>query len=147
MTNFTGNFFKFKLLSKVISFAGDTFKARLMATGYTFNRSTHRKWSDVSTYELANGNGYTTGGVTMTGVAVTEDDTNNKASVTWNNPQWTASGGNIGPMSGCMVVDTTDTDNCIVMWIPFSPELTQPNGGVFTVAGVEYDQVDTITPD
>jgi hypothetical protein len=117
-----------------------------MTSGFVFNRGTQKKWADVSTYELAQAAGYTTGGATLTGVAVAQDDVNHRAYVTWNNPTWTASGGNIGPISGLMVIDDSVADDPIVLYIPFSPELTQPNGGTFTVAGVEYDQVDTITP-
>jgi hypothetical protein len=145
MANLTGNFFKYKLLTKVISFSADVFKARLMTTGFVFNRSTMRKWADtgVSTSELAGINGYTTGGVSLAGVAVTEDDVNNDVTVTWTNPSWTASGGSIGPTAGLMVVDYTDTDVCIVLYIPFSPEQTQVSGGTFAVANVEYELVDT----
>jgi hypothetical protein len=147
MPNYTGNSVKYKLATAGINFSSDTFKARLMATGYAFNRTTHLKWSNVSANELANVNGYTTGGMALTGVAVTEDNTNNKTTVTWNNPTWTASGGNIGPIAGLMVIDDTDVDDVILLYIPFSPELTQANGGTFTVAGVELDIVDTISPD
>jgi hypothetical protein len=142
MANYTGNSFKYKLLNAGINFATHTFKARLMASGYVFNRLTHLKWADVSASELAQANGYTTGGVTLSGVAVTEVDASNKVTVTWTNPSWTASGGSIGPTAGLMVIDDTDADDVIVMYIPFSPEQTQPSGGTFTVAGVEYDQVD-----
>ena len=146
MPNLTGNLFKYDLLTKLVDFSADTFKARLMTSGFIFNRATHKQWSDVSTFELGNGVGYTTGGISLAGVAVAQDNVNHKATVTWNNPQWTASGGNIGPISGLMVIDDTVANDPIVLYIPFSPEMTQPNGGTFTVAGVEYDQVDTITP-
>ncbi len=142
MANYTGDSFKFKLLNAGINFATNTFKGRLMASGYVFNRTTHKKWADVSASELAQANGYTTGGISLAGVAVTEDDVTHKTTVTWTNPAWTASGGSIGPTAGLMVIDDTDADDVIVMYIPFSPEQTQPSGGTFTVAGVEYDQVD-----
>ena len=64
-----------------------------MASGFTFNRSTQTKWADVSSHELANGSGYTTGGVSLSlSGTVTEDDTNNIAYVKFVNPTWTASG-------------------------------------------------------
>lgn len=146
MVNYTGNLFKYKLIAAGVDFSSDVFKARLMTTGFSFNRATHTKWADISASELANANGYTTGGVTLGGVALAQDNVNHRATVNWTNPQWTASGGNIGPISGCVVIDDTDSDDLIVLYIPFSPEMTQANGGTFTVAGVEYDQVDTITP-
>lgn len=143
MANYTGDLFKYDLLKKLVDFSTDTFKARLMTTGYVFNRATHTRWADVSASELANGNGYTTGGVSLSGVSVTMDTTLHKAIVTWANPSWTASGGTIGPSAGCMVIDDTVADDPIVLYIPFSPEQSQADGGVFTVANVEYQQVDT----
>jgi hypothetical protein len=140
VANYTGNSFKYKMVHDY--FNGKTIKARLMASGYVFNRLTHLKWSDVSAWELAQANGYTTGGVTLAGIAITEVDASNKVTVTWDNPSWTASGGSIGPCAGLMVINDTDADDVIVMYIPFSPEQTQPIGGTFVVTGVEYDQVD-----
>ena len=145
MANYTGNSFKYKLLTAGINFSSNTFKARLMASGYVFNRLTHKKWADVSASELAGINGYTTGGVSLSGVAVTESDTYNKCTVTWNDPTWVASGGNIGPSAGLMIVDDTDSDKCIVQYMPFSPEQTQPSGGTFTGHNVAFNQIDADT--
>jgi hypothetical protein len=145
MANVTGNLFKEKLLKAGIDFSGDTFQAILMVSGFTFNRLTHEKYADVVASEMGTANGYSSGGVSLTGVAVTKVGASNKVTVTWNNPSWAVTPANLGPLSGMVVFDDTDTDDCIVLWIPFSPEQTQPTGGTFTVAGVEYDQVDTAT--
>lgn len=74
---------------------GATVKLALLGSGYTPSDGTsgHDEWADVSANEIANGNGYTTGGATLASLA--------KAAVTggWKlssgNPSWTASGGNI----------------------------------------------------
>lgn len=74
---------------------GATVKVALVTSAYTPDAGTsgHDTWSDVSANEIANGNGYTTGGVTLASDAV--------AAVTggWNydsaDPTWTASGGAI----------------------------------------------------
>ena len=151
MVNVTGNLFKYK--TTVAMFNAHTFKAKLMGSGFTFNRATMTKWADVSASELSTLNGYTVGGVSLSGVAIAQDNVNHKATVKWTNPSWTASGGSIGPAAGLMVIDDTDTDKMIVMYIPFvdasgnRSEQTQADGGVFTIAGVEYDQVDTIVAD
>jgi hypothetical protein len=146
MANYTSDLFKYKLLTALVNFTSNVFKARLMTTGFAFNRATHQKWADCSASELTSAYGYTTGGVTLAGVAVTENTSTHKCTVTWSNPAWTASGGSIGPTAGLMVIDDTDADDVIVMYCPFTPEQTQPTGGTFTVTGVEYDQVDTVTP-
>lgn len=149
MANYTGDYWKLLLLQAAINCSTNTHKAKLMASGYVFNRTTHRKWADVSASELANGAGYTTGGVSLTlsGSTPAEDNTNHLAKITWANPSWVASAGTIGPSAGLMVINDTHGDKPIMLYIPFSPEQSQPDGGTFTVNGVEYDQVDTVTPD
>lgn len=74
---------------------GATVKLALVGSAYTPSDGTagHDEWADVSANEIANGNGYTTGGATLASLA--------KAAITggWKfssgNPSWTASGGNI----------------------------------------------------
>lgn len=74
---------------------GATVKVALVTSSYTPNATNtgHSLWADVSANEIANGNGYTTGGATVANDAV--------ATVTngWNydsdNVTWTASGGSI----------------------------------------------------
>lgn len=143
MANYTGDAFKYMLATKQIDFSTDTFKARLMTTGYTFDRSTHTGWSDVSASELANGNGYTTGGVTLSGVTVTTNTTLHKVTIAWSNPSWTASGGTIGPSAGMMVIDDTPTGDPIFLYVPFSPEQSQEDGGAFTITNVSHVICDT----
>lgn len=91
--------------------ATDTVEAVLMQSGFTFNRDTHSVYTDISASELANGNGYTTGGQALTGVNVTniEDDTNDRSDITWNDIQWTAVG-TIGPAAGAILIDQTAGD-------------------------------------
>jgi hypothetical protein len=59
-----------KALNKEIDFDTDEIKVMLTETGYTPNLNTHDYKDDV-TNELANGNGYTTGGVTLAGKTIT----------------------------------------------------------------------------
>ncbi len=67
--------------------AGDlqtnTLKCALVTSAYT-PLSTHTAWANVSTFEVANGAGYTTGGVTITTVAVTNDK------LDFDDPAWSA---------------------------------------------------------
>lgn len=139
MATEASNKIKYLLATKKIDFSADTFKIILMASGFTFNKDTHHAYADVSANELANGNGYTTGGVTLSGVAVTEDDTDDRTEVTWDNAQWTASGGPIGPTPGAIIIDDTVTSPAdpIVGYIDFGGEKTQADGGVATISNVE----------
>lgn len=58
-----------------------TFKLMLVSSGYTPNKDTHTKRSDV-TNEVT-GTGYTAGGATLAGNTITQDNTNDLA-------KWTA---------------------------------------------------------
>jgi hypothetical protein len=105
-----------------------TVKIALVSSAYTPDTATTGDdlWADVSANELANGNGYTTGGATLASVAVTAVSGGYK--LTSANPSWTASGGNIpawryaviylsgtvwgqvNPLIGYFLGDTTPAD-------------------------------------
>ena len=137
MTTEAANKIKYELATANIDFANDVFKIILMADGFTFDKDTHHGYADVSAQELPNGNGYTTGGNTLGGVAVTEDDADDRTEITWNNTQWTAAGGPIGPSPGAIIYDDTvaaPTADPIVGYIDFLGNRTQADGGVATIA-------------
>ena len=141
MASTPSNKIKYLLATKAIDFANDTFKIILMATGFTFDIDTHHGYADVSASELGTANGYTAGGNTLAGVAVTEDDTDDRTEVTWNNTTWTASGGSIGPTPGAIIYDdtvTSPTADPIVGYIDFGGDQTQSDGGVATIANIEF---------
>ena len=134
------NKLKYLLAKKVIDFASDTFKIILMDTGFVFDKDTHHGYANVSAYELATGNGYTQNTKTLAGVTVTEDDTDDRCEITWDDVQWTASGGSIGPTPGAIIFDdtvTTPTADPVIGYIDFGGEQTQADGGVATIASVE----------
>jgi len=54
-------------------------KLALVTQSYTPDLDTDEVWADVSTYEVATGAGYTTGGTALTGLTVTRDG----SVVTW----------------------------------------------------------------
>lgn len=83
----------------------NTFKMILMQSGFIFNKDDHKTYNDVggvSTWELPNGNGYTVGGLTLTGIALTQDNIEDRAELTWNNAQWIATGGSLST-SGAII--------------------------------------------
>jgi len=137
MTTEPSNKIKYLLATKAIDFANDTFKIALMQTGFTFNKDTHHGYANISASELSTANGYTAGGNTLAGVAVTEDDTDDRTEVVWNNTTWTASGGSIGPTPGAIIYDDTVADDPIVGYIDFGGDQTQANGGAATISNIE----------
>ena len=137
MASTASNKIKYLLATQAINFLTDSFKIILMASGFVFNKDTHHGYADVSASELATGYGYTRNTKTLAGVAVTEDDTDDRCEVTWSNVTWTASGGAIGPTPGAIIFDDTVTDDPIVGYIDFGGEQTQADGGVATISSVE----------
>lgn len=82
------NSFKYDNATGAIDLDGDTFKMLLVTSTYSPNIDTHTKRSDV-TNEVT-GTGYTTGGVTLASVAVTNDLTNNWTKFASSSPAWTS---------------------------------------------------------
>ena len=111
----------------------------LMDTGFTFNPATHHEYADVSASELSTGNGYTQFTKAAAGISISRNDTLYKATITWSNPQWTASGGSIGPTPGAFLVNDTVANDPLMMYIDFGTEGTEPDGGVFTIANPTYE--------
>lgn len=73
--------------------AGDAYFTVILATSSYTPALTHSTYADVSAAEVANGNGYTTGGDICSSVTWTESS----GTVTFDiaDPAWTASGGSI----------------------------------------------------
>lgn len=138
MASTVANKIKYLLATKAIDFANDSFKIILMQSGFTFNKDTHHKYSDVSASELATANGYTQNTKTLGASTVTEDDTDDRTEVTWGNVTWTASGGAIGPTPGAIIFDDTEADDSIVGYIDFGGDQTQADGGTATISGIEF---------
>lgn len=129
---------------------GATIMVSLVSSGYTPDASVtgHSLWSEVSANEIANGNGYTTGGVALGSMAVTAISGGFKFSSA--NPSWTAAGGNIpawryavmrvsgtlwgltNPVIGYFVGDATPAD-IPATTVGNSLTLTTPAAGWFDV--------------
>ena len=78
-----------------LSDPANSFYLALMTSAWTPNAATQSLWADVSGNEIAAGNGYTAGGVALTGVTVTKSTSTVTFSYTGPTPKWTASGGSI----------------------------------------------------
>ncbi len=136
MSSQVSNNFRILLAGGVPDFNLDTFKIILMSDTFVFNPDSHDIYTDVSASELATANGYTAGGVILSGVAVVQDDVNDRASITWANVSWTASGGDIGPTSGAIIYDSTVVDSPLVGYIDFGGSFTESDGGIATITNV-----------
>jgi hypothetical protein len=107
----------------------DTFKMTLHTSTYAPNQGTHAGSADL-TNEVANANGYTTGGITLASISVSESGTTIGFMDSTTNPQWTASGGSI--TARYAVIEDTTTDD-LICWIDFGQDETASDGNTFTV--------------
>ncbi len=86
-TNYYNNYFE-AAMNALFDHQGGTHKVLLATSGYTFVK-THDFRDDI-TNEVV-GTGYTAGGITLAGETVTQDDTNDRAVIDFNDIEWTAS--------------------------------------------------------
>lgn len=89
MASFVYNSFWEDLGKGDIDLPVDTFKLLLVTSSYTANKDTHTRRDDI-TNEVANGNGYTTGGVTVV-PTVTVDTGADTITYTFPASSWAAS--------------------------------------------------------
>lgn len=78
----------------LLSATAANFRLALVSSAWTPNNATDELWSVASGSEIANGNGYTTGGATPATISLTQ--TAGTVKFTWSTPVvWTASGSGI----------------------------------------------------
>lgn len=142
MSNQVPNSLKTMLWKGQIAAETDVFKMILMDVGFDFDKDSHCAYTDVSAYELPTGNGYTTGGITLTLSAVTTDDTEDRCEVSFDNAQWTASGGSIATVGAIIYDDSTSTSNgddytdAVVAWMDANGTQTVADGAALTVSNI-----------
>lgn len=110
--------------------SSDTYKL-ILATAATFD-ATATTLAGVTYTEVASGNGYTTGGATLSNVAVTTVTTND-AKFDADDVTWSASGGAITASYG-ILVNTTDANSPPVAFIDFGGSQSAGDGTQFIVS-------------
>jgi hypothetical protein len=115
-----------------IDLDNDTFALQLHTSSYTPSAA-HDELADL-TNEHANGNGYTTGGITLTGV--TWNRASGVATFDSNDVVWTASGGSIVARYA-VLIDLTSTNDKLIgyMLLDSTPaNVTATTGNTLTIA-------------
>ncbi len=107
----------------------NTYKVKLL-TAATFD-ATDQTLAETGGTEVSNAYGYTTGGVALTGVAVTTITTND-AKFDANDASWTASGGAITASYGILYNDS-DTDDAPLAFINFDGSESAGSGTDFRI--------------
>ena len=130
----TSGYFGLTLEKQLIDTAGFTLEdasnnwVLLVSDGYTPNFTTHDFEADV-TNEIANGNGYTTGGQTLASAALTlETIAGEELKFDTADPQWAAS--TITSAMAAVIYDSTGTDttDALVMVADFGTAVSTSNG-------------------
>lgn len=115
--------------------AGDDYKL-ILCTAATYNIA-HEFLSEVTYTEVANGNGYTTGGLSLQGVAFERVDTGNGSLdgcyFDANDAVWQATGAGITATYG-ILFNSTDLNNPLVLFINFGSAVTASGGQEFRIA-------------
>ena len=130
MADLIYNAFKKNIMNGGIDLDTDTIKVMLVTSAYVPHQDTHEFKSSV-TNEVS-GTGYTAGGATLAGAAVTQDNTDNEGmfdatDVTWGSSTITARGAVIYKSTG---VDATSP---LICYIDFGSDKSSNNGD-FTIS-------------
>lgn len=112
-----------------VNLSSDTVKFLLTNTAPT---STNGVYSDISANELANGNGYTTGGASATLVSSTQSGGTYKYVASLPSPTWTATG-TMGPFRYTTAYDSSASTKALIGWWDYGSSLTLSSTNTFTV--------------
>lgn len=139
-SKFYGLFWK-SLANKEIDMDSDTFKLALFTSSLSINQDTHQ-YFDASPYtsnQVANGNGYTTGGATVSPVTVSYDAATNRLSFDCADASWTTA--TFTARYGILYDSSPASNKPLVLYVDFGTDQS-PSNGTFTVtwdaAGIGY---------
>lgn len=130
MASVVYNSFKQKIMDGSIDLDTDTIKVALVTSTYTPDIDTHEDYADI-TNEVANGNGYTTGGAALANKSVTKDTTDDEGvfdadDVTWSTSSITARGAIVYKDTG------TPATSWFICYVDFGEDKTSSSGD-FTI--------------
>ena len=111
-----------------VNVGSDTLKVLLTNT---LPVATNRQYSDISATEVANGNGYTTGGTAASLTSNTQTSGTQKLILA--NAVFTASGA-VGPFQYAVLYDSTPTVKTLIGWWNYGSSVSLASGDTFTVS-------------
>ncbi len=145
VTRILSNKFKLEFGKGEVDFSTDVFRIILMKDQdtFTFDRTTHQFYSDISADELDTEYGYTQITKVLDVDSVwAQDDVNHKATISWQNVIWSASAGNIGPTGTALVLqyDSDTPDNSLIVGaIDFGEDITAIDGVNLELKDLGFD--------
>jgi hypothetical protein len=113
-----------------VNLSTDTLKVMLTNT---LPVATNSLYGDISGNEVANGNGYTTGGASVTGQSWSQSGGIATLAGSLASPTWTASG-SVGPFRYEVIYDATATSPLkpLIGWWDYGSSITLTSGQTFT---------------
>lgn len=112
--------------SKEIDFNSDTIKCALCTSSYVPDQDTHQYYDTDITNEVANGNGYVTGGATIANPSLTYDAVTNTLKLDGDDVEWTAA---TFTARYAVIYDSTPAVNKpLLCWVDFDGDLSPSNG-------------------
>lgn len=132
ITGTASNHVKYQIGKKEIDLSSDTIIAVLMDTTFSFSPDSHPTLASITANQLATKNGYTQDNKALTSVVFTEDDTNDKATLSCDDITWTATEDDdstgIGPTGSMCFVDTDTSDDTVICCIDFDADYPIASG-------------------
>lgn len=124
-----------------VNFLTGTAKLALVTSGWTPAFDTDDFWNDAQGSELANGNGYTTGGETLASKTVTYDSASDQIRVDFADVTWTFTAGKTW-LYGVVYIDTAGAASTDPMYSVLTWDTSQTVSTAYTLqidsAGLLY---------
>lgn len=137
----------YELGKGAINFSTHTFKMILVGFAFVFNHVDHQVYADVDTEEqIANGNGYTTGGYTLSvlpGFEWAQSGGGGLAYLNWAEVEVTASGGDL-EFSGAIIYDYTHASKVLVSCIELGETVTVASGDTFVFSDLGFELMNVV---
>lgn len=125
-----------------VDWVNDSIKVALVSSLSSFVQDTTEFWSTLQGAELATANGYTAGGVTLSGKSINYSAANNRNQYRASNANWTATGAGFSAVGAVVYKDTgAASTSPIVAVIDFGGSQSAASSSTFTIA---FDATDGV---
>lgn len=122
-----------EFLKKEHDIPEDDLKIALMDEDFDFDEESHATWEDCSDNEIADDNGYTAGGETLSNVSVDINSSEKRVEISADSVTWEASGGYIATTGSAVVYNDSHSDKTVIGCITFDANYDTPDGKLFQV--------------
>ncbi len=117
-------------LEAATNYSSDTFKALLTDTEPV---ATNSLYSSISGNEVSNGDGYTTGGATIT-MGMSNSSGTETVTASASSPTWTGSSSGFGPFRYVVIYDESASTEALQCWFDYGSSISLNSGDTFTIS-------------